>query len=147
MSVSPQSKVIVVTGREERHCALEAVKMGAHDFYQKPVDADVLSLIVDRAYQLHELERENRRLSMGKTVSPLQGIIAASSEMEKVCHTPPINLGKYAEPRAPLVVECLDWKGDPFGVEVHLSREGAERVARTIERGITPPYQPACRVK
>ena len=36
--------------------------MGAYDFYQKPVDIDELGLIVARAFHLHEIEEENRRL-------------------------------------------------------------------------------------
>ena len=53
--ISPKTKVIVVTGNEERENALKAVALGAYDYYQKPVEPEILSLIVDRAYQLNEL--------------------------------------------------------------------------------------------
>ena len=65
--------------------AHKAIEKGAYDFYQKPVDPEVLGLIVDRAYNLFELEDENRRLARKERPSPLAGIIAASGEMTRVC--------------------------------------------------------------
>jgi two-component system, NtrC family, response regulator len=81
----PETKVIVVTGNDERQNALRAIAMGAYDFYQKPVDADVLRLIVDRAYHLYLLERENRELQASQATTPLRGMIAASPAMLEVC--------------------------------------------------------------
>ena len=43
----------------------EAIAMGAYDFYKKPVDIDELGLIVSRAFHLHEIEEEKRRLETG----------------------------------------------------------------------------------
>ena len=85
LSAAPHTKVIVVTGNDDRENAVRAVGRGAYDFYQKPVDPEVLGLIVDRAYNLFELEDENRRLARKERPSPLAGIIAASSEMTRVC--------------------------------------------------------------
>ena len=85
LSAAPHTKVIVVTGNDDRDNAVRAVGRGAYDFYQKPVDPEVLGLIVDRAYNLFELEEENRRLARKERPSPLAGIIAASSEMTRVC--------------------------------------------------------------
>ena len=85
LSAAPHTKVIVVTGNDDRENAVRAVGRGAYDFYQKPVDPEVLGLIVDRAYNLFELEEENRRLARKERPSPLAGIIAASGEMTRVC--------------------------------------------------------------
>ena len=68
--LAPVTKVIVVTGRGDQENALRAIALGAYDFYQKPVEAEILGLIVDRAYNLYELEEENRRLTLGSS-SPL----------------------------------------------------------------------------
>jgi len=78
---APYSKVIVVTGNDDRENALKAVSLGAYDFYQKPVDSDILSLIVDRAYNLYELEEENRLLHEQASRSSLDGIVGSSSKM------------------------------------------------------------------
>ena len=85
--ISPQTKVIVVTGDNDRSNAVKAIGLGAYDFYQKPVDPDILTLIVDRAYRVYELESENRRLQEQGLESPLRGVVTASPEMLKVCRT------------------------------------------------------------
>lgn len=87
LSLAPFTKVVVVTGHGDQSNAVKAVGYGAYDFYQKPVDVDTLRLIVGRAYQIHELEAENRRLVESIGVSPLDGVIAASDAMLKVCRT------------------------------------------------------------
>ncbi|WP_026289950.1 PEP-CTERM-box response regulator transcription factor [Thioalkalivibrio sulfidiphilus] len=87
LTLAPETKVIVVTGNSDRENAVKAVGLGAYDFYQKPVDADLLNLIVKRAQRLYELERENRRLRDGAGTTALPGLIAGSPEMLKVCRT------------------------------------------------------------
>jgi two-component system NtrC family response regulator len=88
LAFAPATKVIVVTGNDDRENALRAVALGAYDFYQKPVDADILRLIVDRAYNLYELEQENRKLAQHQPGgSPLQGIIAINPAMLSICRT------------------------------------------------------------
>jgi two-component system NtrC family response regulator len=84
LALRPTTKVIVVTGNDDRAHALQAIATGAYDFYQKPIDADVLRLIVDRAYGLHTLEEEYRRLQR-RISSPLEGVIAASPQMAVAC--------------------------------------------------------------
>ncbi|MCF7970872.1 MAG: PEP-CTERM-box response regulator transcription factor [Methylococcaceae bacterium] len=83
LELAPKTKVIVVTGNDERDNAIKAVAMGAYDFYQKPVDIDVLNLIISRAFQLNTLEQENIKLQQ-QTTEPLSGIIAVSEKMQKL---------------------------------------------------------------
>ena len=85
LKLSPHTKVIVVTGHGDQENALRSVALGAYDFYQKPVDTDTLQLLVDRAFNISELEGENRRLQSLASESPLDGIIAASEAMLSVC--------------------------------------------------------------
>jgi two-component system NtrC family response regulator len=80
---APDTKVIVVTGHNDRSNAVRAIGMGAYDFFEKPVDATLLSLAVERAARVFQLEEENRRLSERRGDSPLDGLIAASPEMLK----------------------------------------------------------------
>lgn len=84
---SPDTKVIVVTGQNDRENAVRAVGSGAYDFYHKPVDAEILGMIVNRAYRLRELEMENRDLMQQKIDVPVDGVIACSPEMVQVCRT------------------------------------------------------------
>ncbi len=83
----PATKVIVITGNDERENAVKAIAKGAYDFYQKPVDSDVLGMLVERAYYLYELEQENRKLMMQTSASTIHGLIASSPQMLKVCRT------------------------------------------------------------
>jgi two-component system NtrC family response regulator len=85
LSVAPQTKVIVVTGNHDRDNAVHAVSLGAYDFYQKPVDTDVLRLIVSRAFNMHALELQNRQLREAQYSSPFEGLIATDEAMLKVC--------------------------------------------------------------
>ncbi|HED17035.1 MAG TPA: PEP-CTERM-box response regulator transcription factor [Gammaproteobacteria bacterium] len=84
-SLLPDTKIIVVTGNDDRENALKAISLGAYDFYQKPIDPDVLKIIVDRAYQLHLLELENRVLASRQPGSPMDGLITNSPEMLSIC--------------------------------------------------------------
>ncbi|MBK5936130.1 MULTISPECIES: PEP-CTERM-box response regulator transcription factor [Halorhodospira] len=83
---APQTKVVVVTGNGERENALRAVARGAYDFYVKPVDADLLRHILDRAARLYALEEENRRLS-ARIGAGLDGVITGDPGMLRVCRT------------------------------------------------------------
>jgi len=87
LGLAPETKVIVVTGDNDRANAVKAVAGGAYDFHQKPADPELLSLLVDRAQHVYELEVENRRLQRSEENMPLAGIIATSPEMLKVCRT------------------------------------------------------------
>lgn len=85
LSLAPETKVIVVTGDNDRANAVQAIALGAYDFYQKPVEPDILNLIVERAYSVHELEAENKRLQKFQKQSPIDGIIASSPQMMELC--------------------------------------------------------------
>ena len=85
LRIAPRTKVIVVTGQSDKANAVRAVGLGAYDFYQKPLDTEVLRLLVERAGHLHWLEEQNRLISECRTVNPLAGVIALSEPMVRVC--------------------------------------------------------------
>ncbi|KPV40012.1 Fis family transcriptional regulator [Thiohalorhabdus denitrificans] len=85
LALDPRVKVVVITGNNDRDNAVRAVAMGAYDFYEKPLDPELLGVIVDRAFKVYELEEENRKLSRSRQDSPLAGVVAASPQMEHVC--------------------------------------------------------------
>lgn len=86
IQLSPSTKIIVITGNHEYENAVRAVALGAYDFYQKPINTDTLDLIVDRAYNIHKLEIQNRLLQ-AQQQPPLAGILASSPQMLSVCKT------------------------------------------------------------
>lgn len=85
LSFAPQTKVVVLTGNDDTANAVKAVGQGAYDFYQKPIDPDILAFVVERAFKLHSLEEENRKLARMHYSYPLEGIVAASPQMHEVC--------------------------------------------------------------
>lgn len=85
LSLHPATKVIVASGNSDRANAVKAVRLGAYDFCAKPVDVDVLKLIIERAFHVYDLETDNLRLSNADLSEPFEGVIAASPQMMKIC--------------------------------------------------------------
>jgi two-component system NtrC family response regulator len=82
LNQSPSTKVIIVSGNSDRSAALSAVERGAFDFISKPVEIDVLKLIVQRATRMYELEKENQALRFSRD-QRLPGIVYSSTAMER----------------------------------------------------------------
>ncbi len=87
MVLAPMTKIIVVTGHNDRANAVKAIGMGAYDFYEKPIEPEILNLVVERAARLRFLELQNRKLQDTRSSSPFESLIAASTQMLKVCRT------------------------------------------------------------
>jgi len=85
--LAPATKIIVVTGNQDITNAVRAIGIGAYDFYQKPIESKILTLIVGRALRLHKLEQENYRLLKRQHDAPMQGIITNDQQMLKMCRT------------------------------------------------------------
>lgn len=98
LSLQPATKIIVASG-QDRENAVRAIGLGAYDFFAKPIDPDVLLLIIKRAFQLLELEEENRKLQRAAHRSPFDGVIASSPRMLDVC--------KFVERVAPSDISVL----------------------------------------
>lgn len=58
----PPAQVVVITGTDSKHAALEAVKRGAYGYFEKPLDAAEVFHIVSQAARMGRLEVENERL-------------------------------------------------------------------------------------
>jgi two-component system NtrC family response regulator len=83
----PATRVIVITGNQDHKHALRAVSLGAYDFFLKPFDADVLAIMVKRAFHAWQLEMENRQLRKHQGYAPLDGLITTDAGMQKICRT------------------------------------------------------------
>mgnify|MGYP000084722368 CR=1 FL=1 len=98
LTLSPNTKVIVVTGNQDQASALKAVSLGAYDYCEKPADPSHLELIVQRAYQMHGLEEKNRQLQQ-QQLEPLAGLQTCDAKMLQICRT--------IEKLAPTNITCL----------------------------------------
>jgi len=80
----PLSKVIIITGRDEKEHALEAIGRGAYDYLIKPVELDELKVIVRRAVHVSRLEREHRELQKVFGEDPFEGMLGTSPQIQEV---------------------------------------------------------------
>ena len=87
LAADPDSKVIVLTGQNDRANALRAVALGAYDFFAKPFEPELLNLTVERAFRMAELQAENRRLQSMQQPDALAGLMTRDPGMLRVCRT------------------------------------------------------------
>lgn len=87
LSVAPDTKVIVLTGQNDRANALRAIDLGAYDFFAKPFEPELLALTIERAFRLHDLQQENRRLQATQHPAALAGLLTRAPEMMRLCRT------------------------------------------------------------
>jgi two-component system NtrC family response regulator len=128
LSVDCTTKVIVVTGNNDRDNAVRAVSLGAWDFYQKPVDTEVLRLLVSRAFNMYALERQNRMLLETQASSPLEGFVTTDDAMLKVVR----RIEKVAPTNASVLILGESGTGKELvarAVHAQSGRQGARFVA------------------
>jgi two-component system NtrC family response regulator len=87
LGADPDTKVIVLTGQNDQSNALKAVAMGAYDFLAKPFEPEVLNLTVERAFRLHHLQAENKRLRSMQMPDTLAGLLTRDPQMLRICRT------------------------------------------------------------
>ncbi len=85
LTAAPDTKVIVLTGQNDRENAVRAVGMGAYDFFAKPFEPELLALTIDRAFRLYDLQQENRRLQSMRHPDAFAGLITRDPEMLRIC--------------------------------------------------------------
>lgn len=86
LSLAPDTKVIVLTGQHDRENAVRAIGLGAYDFFPKPFEPELLTLTVERAFRMYDLQRENAELR-GASDAALNGVLTRDAGMLKVCRT------------------------------------------------------------
>jgi two-component system, NtrC family, response regulator len=84
MQLNPMAKVIVVTGNSDRAKAIAAIESGGYDFIEKPVQLDVLKIVLQRAAYLSNLEQENRALQQQAGQNDFEGLMGNSAQMQEV---------------------------------------------------------------
>lgn len=160
----PDVPVVMISGHGTIETAVEAIKIGAYDFIEKPFKTDRLLIIVERAIEAAKLRRENAelRLRIGNPVavgdlvgnSPFilqirQALDKVSPTNSRVLITGPAGSGKEVTARiihgrsrraeAPFVVlNCAAMHPDRMEVELfgteHADMSDAPRKIGTFEQ-------------
>lgn len=86
-ALAPDTKVIVLTGQNDRANALKAIALGAYDFCEKPFEPTLLGLMLERAFRVHDLQEENRRLQAAQQSPAMAGLVTRDPGMQKICRT------------------------------------------------------------
>ena len=93
-TADPTPEVVIVTGYGNVEEAVKAMRAGAFDYLEKPIDGEALKRTVARALERHRLVNRTRQLedALEKTSSPIIGIssqiIAIRRLIEKVAPMP-----------------------------------------------------------
>jgi DNA-binding NtrC family response regulator len=98
---SPETLVILMTAFSTVENAVEAMKLGAYHYVNKPFNLDEVALLVEKALETSQLRREVRthRSSLGRDFG-MEAIIGASPVMQQVKSL----LGRIAASRASTVL-------------------------------------------
>ncbi len=83
--LKPETEVIVISAQGTIEKAVQAMKLGAFDFIEKPINARVISLLVERALEKQTLILQNRDLrSRLEDKFHFKNIIGRSEKMIKI---------------------------------------------------------------
>src|ERR1700758_353380 len=156
----PGVPVIMISGHGTIETAVEAIKLGAYDFLEKPFKSDRLLLVVERAIEAAQLRRENEELKLraGDDID-LVGVSPAANQLRqqiervaptgsRVLITGPPGAGKEVVGRllhlhsrrskGPFVpVNCATMRPDRLEIELvgtEFRSDGAGRKVGTFER-------------
>jgi two-component system NtrC family response regulator len=128
LSIAPETKIIVLTGQNDRANALRAIGLGAYDFFAKPFEVEMLGLTIERAYRLYDLQQENKRLQLMQQPDAMAGLITRDPELLRVCRT----VEKVASSNATVLVLGESGTGKELiarGVHTASSRSGERFIA------------------
>jgi DNA-binding NtrC family response regulator len=100
----PATRIIVVTGIEDDSNALQAVRLGAYDYYSKPIRLADLKVMIQRAVEVHRIHQRlnsiqagaNRTLENQIQSGPLPLINGPGREIESIGNEVNLKLAKKA---------------------------------------------------
>lgn len=84
LDLHPTAKIIVITGNSDRSKAIAAIEGGAFDFIEKPIQLEVLKVVLQRAIYRSEMERDSRASQEHVDEQEFEGIVGASEPMQAV---------------------------------------------------------------
>src|SRR5262245_65377936 len=84
-TVAPRVKAIVLTGNQDRNNALSAMRLGAFDYLAKPIDVDVLKVMLLRGAFQEAIEQESEnRLQQEQKAARFEEILGTTSTMREI---------------------------------------------------------------
>ncbi|PWB47377.1 MAG: hypothetical protein C3F12_05255 [Candidatus Methylomirabilota bacterium] len=102
ISLDPDLIVIMVTAYSSVQSAVAAMKAGAYDYIQKPVDHDELGLVIEKALETHRLRerlsyfqrKEIQQAAHGEIIGASPRIMQVIELIERIAHLEPGSAGE-----------------------------------------------------
>ncbi|RMD47340.1 MAG: sigma-54-dependent Fis family transcriptional regulator [Alphaproteobacteria bacterium] len=156
MSLDPQLPVIIITGHGDVPMAVEAMRLGAYDFLEKPFDPERMADLVRRALKARRLTLDNRQLRRELSDGTVlrRRLIGASPAMARLredildiaqADTHVLILGETGTGKS-LVAHALHASGPRQGralVTLNLAAHGAEELEARLFGPLAAPEVPA----
>lgn len=101
-SLDPDLIVIIVTAYSSVQSAVAAMKAGAYDYIQKPIDHDELGFVIEKALETHRLRerlayfqrKEIQQAAHGEIIGAFPGIVRVTELIERIAHLEPGSAGE-----------------------------------------------------
>jgi two-component system NtrC family response regulator len=84
LSQEPSTRAIVVTGNDDEKNALRAVRLGAFDYYAKPISLEELKVIIRRAFHIHQLQQKVQQHDPTFADGGFHRMVGASKSMKDI---------------------------------------------------------------
>lgn len=84
LQFEPLTKVVVVSGNPDNTSALNAISLGAQDFFSKPINTEEVKAVLKRAYYVHHLEAEYRRLQQNLKQQSFGEMVGSGPRMQEI---------------------------------------------------------------
>jgi PAS domain S-box-containing protein len=141
-AVSPDTKIILITGEPTVETAAEALRSGAFDYLAKPVSRGTLNTVVSAASRVKALEDENRRyhLDLERLVAErTRQIEEYSRRLEDIAAgTRTFAVCPDVESLAPRILHLLARNLDAGGGSIFLEEGGRLRLLCSLDPGHQP---------
>jgi DNA-binding NtrC family response regulator len=133
----PSTEVVIMTGHGSIASAVEAMKLGAYDYIQKPFRVEELRLLLRRMEEKIRLVQENRVLrERVETDQQLDGIIGESSKIREVLQM----IGRLKDTWTPVLIRGESGTGKELVARaIHYRGAFAKRPFVTVDCGALVP--------
>lgn len=140
---TPETDVIVITGTAGKDEAINALKLGAFDFFEKPVEQDAITLTVSRTLRYRQLGRERDLLA--KLETDAFDIVMTDRAMLQMSGDVVATRAKRLHPEMPVILvtgfgELINDRGLKIpGVDLVVSKPVSRQLLKNAISTVLPP--------
>jgi two-component system, NtrC family, response regulator AtoC len=133
----PQTEVSIMTGHGSIESAVDAMKVGAYDYIEKPFRVEKLRLLLQRMAEKVRLVNENRFLrDRVETDAELGGIIGSSAKIQDVLRM----ISRLKDTRTPVLITGESGTGKELAARaIHFHGSFAQRPFVAVDCGSLVP--------